>query len=661
MTIVHPFDDFLFLLFPKAANAAKDITILVREIGDYYSWGNIKPTVTIDKDFVTIQIDNALIVQQDKDFQKVLALSDRGKYHEAKPILERLIKNNPTISEYHRVLGQILSELGDHQEAINVLIDALKWNPKNESALIMMGNIFFRDLKDPETALTYFKEVVARNPENALAYNNIGSALLQKGEVQEGIDFLELAWQKDKTFPNTAYGLAYAYEKYGNNQKAFEWATECLKLTAGKNKQLYALSLDIVSKALKAITTQNDGSYLFEEFKDYLQKRSGLEVRDEEDKTIVSTAKLEIAEYYNRNYHLIKFKPDREFLAHLKMHELVHLDLVLDAREENINKSFVSTGEQKALFFRNYKDTINKLSKSGISEEKISGFMTSLFEGMNLQMYNTPIDLFIEDYLYNHYPDLRPYQFASLYTLQMEAKKAIEDVSGKKFVPIEIFKASKILNLVNALLFRDLFGLDMVKEYNPTPLELKEANRFWNEFQEYRHDKEPGEEYELIEHWGKDLGLDKYFELMFENDYQKRPKNLDEFMASLEDDPFGVNVDTQLKEKENEAFLKGQAKIGTNMAVTMFMVDALKYFENLDQPKIKKIALDIAMLGTQGFNPNKDGYRVPSIEGKSFSGYQILAYYYVSFKLAIPELLSQLQLPFDEEYKMARIMYDGGK
>jgi hypothetical protein len=108
MTIVHPFDDFLFLLFPKAANAAKDITILAREIEDYYSWGNIKPTVTMDKDFVTIQIDNDLIVQQDKDFQKVLSLSDRGKYLEAKPILERLIKNNPTISEYHRVLGQIL-------------------------------------------------------------------------------------------------------------------------------------------------------------------------------------------------------------------------------------------------------------------------------------------------------------------------------------------------------------------------------------------------------------------------------------------------------------------------------------------------------------------------------------------------------------------------
>jgi len=657
MTIIHPFNDFLFELFPKADKTVKDINILTREIEAYYSWGNIKPTVTIDNQLVTIQIDTDLIQSQDKDFQKVIALCEKGRYNEAKPILLRLIKTNHTISEYHRVLGQILSEQGQNEEAINSLIDALKWNPKNESALIMMGNIFFRNLKDTQTALTYFKEVMSRNPENALAYNNIGSALLQMGKLEESIHYLELAWEKDKTYPNTTYGLAYAYEKFGDNLKAFEWATECLKQTAGKNKQLYALSLEIIKNALQAITTKNDGSSIFEEFKDYLQRRSGLEIRDMEDNTISTTAKLEMAEYYNRNYHLIKFKPGHEFLSHLKMHEMVHLDLVLDARDQNINKVFLATGEQKALFFRNYKESANTLRKVGLSEEKITGFMTSLFDGINLQIYNSPIDLFIEDFLYKNYQDLRPYQFASIYHMLMEGKKGVEETTGKKYVPIEIYKASKVLNILNAIHFKDLFGLDIVQEFNPTPLELKEANQFWNEFKEYREDKEPGEEYELIEHWGKDLNLDRYFELMYETDYNNRPKNLEEFMESMQDDPFGLNVDRQFKDEQHKDFLKGQAKIGTNMAVTLFMVDALQYFENFDTEKIKRIALDIAMAGTQGFNPDKENYSIPSIEGKTFSGYHILAYYYVSFKLAIPELLKELQLPFDEEYKLARLMY----
>jgi hypothetical protein len=68
---------------------------------------------------------------------------------------------------------------------------------------------------------------------------------------------------------------------------------------------------------------------------------------------------------------------------------------------------------------------------------------------------------------------------------------------------------------------------------------------------------------------------------------------------------------------------------------------------------IKKIAFEIAMLGRQGFDPKKDGYRISAIKGKTFSGYHILAYYYVSWALAIPEMLGQLQLPYDGEYEAA--------
>ncbi|OYU83825.1 MAG: hypothetical protein CFE24_09570 [Flavobacterium sp. BFFFF2] len=63
------------------------------------------------------------------------------------------------------------------------------------------------------------------------------------------------------------------------------------------------------------------------------------------------------------------------------------------------------------------------------------------------------------------------------------------------------------------------------------------------------------------------------------------------------------------------------------------------------------------MQGTQGFKPEHDKYIVSSISGKIFSGYHILAYYYVSWALTIPEMLSQLQLPYDEEYSLALKMY----
>ncbi len=51
---------------------------------------------------------------------------------------------------------------------------------------------------------------------------------------------------------------------------------------------------------------------------------------------------------------------------------------------------------------------------------------------------------------------------------------------------------------------------------------------------------------------------------------------------------------------------------------------------------------------------------MPLIAGKSFSGYQVLAYYYVSWLKVFPEYLEQLLLPFGKEYEFALEMVGMG-
>lgn len=165
-------------------------------------------------------------------------------------------------------------------------------------------------------------------------------------------------------------------------------------------------------------------------------------------------------------------------------------------------------------------------------------------------------------------------------------------------------------------------------------------------------DKEPAEEYELVANWADDLKLSKYFELEGEEQYRRR-SDFDSILESIENDPLGVNEKDPIKEREMKKFLNSQKEIGTNMAVVMFMVDALKYFEGMPKEQIKKIALEIAMQGTQGYKKDKKDYRIDSIPDKTFSGYHILAYYYVSFAITLPDMLSELQLPYEEEYKIA--------
>ena len=100
-------------------------------------------------------------------------------------------------------------------------------------------------------------------------------------------------------------------------------------------------------------------------------------------------------------------------------------------------------------------------------------------------------------------------------------------------------------------------------------------------------------------------------------------------------------------------FLESQKEIGTNMAVVMFMVDALQFFKNKDKEEIRKVAFEIAIQGTQGYSPEVKNYRLNSIPNKTFTGYHILAYYYVSWAIALPDMLKEIQLPFDNEYQLA--------
>src|ERR1017187_2192722 len=113
MIIVHKIGVFLFDLFPKAKEFGNSIDILKEELEEYYSFGPYRPKISINSDFIEILIDVPAIVNQKPEFDKAIALCDKRKFFEAKKILENLIKENPTVSEYHRVLGQIHSEEGN--------------------------------------------------------------------------------------------------------------------------------------------------------------------------------------------------------------------------------------------------------------------------------------------------------------------------------------------------------------------------------------------------------------------------------------------------------------------------------------------------------------------------------------------------------------------
>ncbi|MBC6992935.1 tetratricopeptide repeat protein [Neolewinella lacunae] len=654
MTISFTRNAFFQNLFHLSDDELKDDQHVADLLTAYFTLMNFEAKVKIDGDEVSVTLDTTAQwkAEADREIEKIANFAAKGNYTKAMKGIDRALERHPHASELHRMKGQILSDQGDSEGAVNALIDALRFDPENKWALIMMGNIFARDQNDIETGKTYYEKALEVDPKDNIAMSNIGAVLMERRQFVEGEKYLLRALELNDKYINTYLGLALAGQQQGQFDIAFDWAIKGLK-NAGDKGRVGQMVLGIAIESAEQLVQANDGIRTVEGYMAKLEVASGKPIKVEKSNEIPFAAKLEIAENKDRDYHLVRYKPNYTAVAHLVLHELVHLQFVDDARKASRNELYVTRPAHAVKFRSRLGKYITKLNKAGYPMASVDGVIDQLFSGLNAQVYNTPIDLFIEQYIFDNFSRLRPHQFLSLLRLTQDGIKA---VTSKEIVALSdpwILDRSKSYNLINAMGLRDIYGVDLIGRHDPAPTQLKKAEKLFKEYLEYKNNKGPGEEYDLVNNWADDLGLLGYFELLDENEYRSQqvdpitlPPSGMEGYESSESESF--------REKEMSTFLEKHQDADINMAVVMFMVGALKSLMPMPQAKIKDIAFQIAQIGMSGISPEQDGYHVPLLPGSDFSGYQMLAHYYVSWALAIPEMVGQLQLPFQQEYAMAQ-------
>ncbi|EOQ90739.1 hypothetical protein LEP1GSC202_0427 [Leptospira yanagawae serovar Saopaulo str. Sao Paulo = ATCC 700523] len=240
--------------------------------------------------------------------------------------------------------------------------------------------------------------------------------------------------------------------------------------------------------------------------------------------------------------------------------------------------------------------------------------------------------------MFDRFERLRPFQLISLFYMMKEYIEASTSKKVQEYAPQFVISKNRILNLVFAMQFGELFCIDYVNDFKSNAEELKIAKDFYEQFLNLGKEKPEGIEYDLIQRWAKRLQIDYLFNLVDEEDHVE---------------PLPAENRVSNEDIEMARFLQSQEIIGTNHAVILHMIGARKYFANLPSEEVKNIAIEIATIGTNGISPDKSGYTVQKIPGRSFSGYELLSYYYVSFAIALPELLPKLGLPFHDEFKIA--------
>lgn len=651
MEVQHKVNEFLINIFPDII--LEDPSSIIKIFEDFYTINGIKPIVEIRGDNITVKLDVVRISNELNEFNEITKLCEQGKYDLAHIKLEQLIQQNPTNSEYHRVYAQIYAELGEVEKAIDSLIDSLRWDSNNGWALMLMANLQVKEYGDVETAMQYYNQALIANPDDYITMNNIGANLMNLGKISEAEQYLLKALQINNKYPNSYLALSIIRQKQNDLHSAFDLAVKALKYNTKKDT-LHQKSLEQAFSLAKNIIESRIASKAVDSYKTHLEKLGNKSINLLEDESIATPAQFEFAEKYKREYHQITYKPSSPAIEHLIIHELIHLDFVLQARKEELNMLFVSNQSQKTLFFNRISDSLDKLRKRGFKEDAVQNLGQIFFEGLNKQIYNTPIDLFIEQFIYDQYPEVRAYQFLSLYSMLQESLTASKNKDIIEITPKFVHESNKVLNIVNAMQFKELFGVDLTSDFQASKLELNMAKEMYEEYLEYKDDRAPAEEYELIKNWAKDLKIDEYFQLIDENEfYGKQKNNVDDIIEQIENDPFDLNSDDPEKEEEIKKFIENHKDKEIKPDVTMYMLQAINFLTKMPKEEVKKIAHEIAMQGAHGYSP-EGRYRVHSIANKVFSGYEILAYYYVTWAIALPQFLPELGLPFQKEYELAQ-------
>lgn len=218
--------DFFNKLFHEVDQA--DNEAVKKKLIEYYN--PKKVLIQIDGEKILVQIQDSEGVTKPNDFFKATDLCTKKRYQEAIPIFLKLIENNPTDSEYYRNIAQAYEESGEFEKAIDYLIDALRWDPSNHWALILMGNIYIRNYRDVNTAMTYFDQVMESNLNNYVALNNIGGIFLQLGKLNVAEKYFTNAYKSNPKFPNVTLGLGLVKFHQGELKTAFDFLSKHSKM-----------------------------------------------------------------------------------------------------------------------------------------------------------------------------------------------------------------------------------------------------------------------------------------------------------------------------------------------------------------------------------------------------------------------------------------------
>ena len=146
----------------------------------------------------------ASLLAQQKPVEEAWALLAKNQRPQAIRLLYDIVKANPRDADARLLLGSILQEDGDRVGSIAQLTEAVRLRPRSAEAQNALGEAF-NAFGDAQAARGPFEKDVALDPRFAEAHVNLGLVLLEAGKLDPAAIHLDRAIELLGHQPDAAY------------------------------------------------------------------------------------------------------------------------------------------------------------------------------------------------------------------------------------------------------------------------------------------------------------------------------------------------------------------------------------------------------------------------------------------------------------------------
>ncbi|HTV49458.1 MAG TPA: tetratricopeptide repeat protein, partial [Phycisphaerae bacterium] len=176
-----------------------------------------------------------------------VVLSQKGQNQTALELIIRAIEINPQASNYHNNLGQILLSLRRLDEAIGAYSKALQLKPDDPELLNNLGNALNNSGRH-EDAISAFNRALQFKSDYATAHYNLGNALRALGQTDATIASYHKALQINPHLLEARINLGNVFKDQGKLDEAIAAYCQAIALNADFSEAHYNLASTLLLK-----------------------------------------------------------------------------------------------------------------------------------------------------------------------------------------------------------------------------------------------------------------------------------------------------------------------------------------------------------------------------------------------------------------------------